>query len=79
MQRCTNLAVLPGPLQRYVEQADYTVQLHRIFLDDSGQQKQGLTARDKEQVGPALPAHPWLAKGGDACLAAEEAVREAHG
>lgn len=53
-------------MQRYVEQADYTVQLHRIFLDDSGRQKQGLTARDKEQVGERRSACEALA--GPLCL-----------
>ncbi len=39
------------PVQRYVEQMDFTVSLHRIFLDDAGQRRQDLTAQDKDQVG----------------------------
>ena len=47
-QRCS-----PSPchLQMFVESMDLTVQLHRIFLDDSGRQRQGLTSRENQEVG----------------------------
>ncbi len=48
----------PCCVQLYVEGMDLTVQLHRIFLDDSGQRRQGLTAQEKLQV--LGSGDPWL-------------------
>ena len=58
MWRClTQLSIRPHAVQRYVEQWDYNVELHRIFLDDRGRQRQGLTTRQAEQVGLAAQVH----------------------
>ena len=46
----------PCCVQLYVEGMDLTVQLHRIFLDDSSRQRQGLTAQEKLQVLEAAAA-----------------------
>ena len=43
----------PCCVQLYVESLDLTAQMHCIFLDDSGRQRQGLTAEEKLQVLPA--------------------------
>jgi hypothetical protein len=42
-------------LQLFVKSQDLQVQLHRIFLDDSGGRRQGLTEQEKLQVREASP------------------------
>ncbi len=37
-------------MQLHVEGTDLQVKVHRIFLDDNGQRRQGLTAQEKLQV-----------------------------
>jgi hypothetical protein len=37
-------------VQLYVDGKDLAVKLHRIFLDDSGQRRQGLTEKENLQV-----------------------------
>lgn len=41
---------LPACLQLFVEGVDLTVQRHAIFVDGDGQQRQGLTAQEMQQV-----------------------------
>ena len=64
-------------MQRYVEQMDYLVDLHRIYLNDNGQLRQGLTAQDKEQVGQrAAVRHSGLCRNACAALLQVQLVSE---